>query len=150
LRFARDYDGALKAYQHAETLAGKETALLGYERALMFIAMGKPQSALDISIKGSDWTHLETKAIAENALGRAQEAARTFAMLHNMVGDNFPYVLAEVYAQWHQPVDALTWLTKARHQKDSGLSLIKIDPMMDPIRQEPGFKAIEGSLEFPE
>ena len=56
LRFARDYVGALKAYQHAETLAGSETPLIGYERALTFIAMGKPQSALDISVKGSDWT----------------------------------------------------------------------------------------------
>ena len=72
------------------------------------------------------------------------------ATLHGLVGDNFPYVLAEVYAQWHQPVDALHWLVKARYQKDSGLSLIKIDPMMDPIRDEPGFKAIEASLSFPD
>jgi TolB-like protein len=150
LRFARDYAGALKAYQHAETLAGSETPLIGYERALAFIAMGKPQSALDISVKGSDWTHLECTAIAEHALGRSDEAVRTLATLHGMVGDNFPYVLAEVYAQWRQPVDALHWLTKARYQKDSGLSLIKIDPMMDPIRQEPRFKAIEASIDFPD
>jgi hypothetical protein len=32
---------------------------------------------------------------------------------------------------------------------DPGLAYTKIDPLMDPIRQEPRFQAVEGQLRFP-
>ncbi len=149
-RIARDFDSAFKAYQHAQTVAGTETPLIAYERALAYITMGNPERALDISLSGSDWMRLECRAIAQHALGRPQDAKQTFAALVRQDGNNFNYVYAEIYAQWGETVEALVWLAKARKLHDSGLANIKIDPMMDPLRNEPGFKAIEASLSFPD
>ncbi len=149
-RIARDFDSAFKAYQHAQTVAGTETPLIAYERALAYITMGNPERALDISLSGSDWMHLECRAIAQHALGRQHDAEQTFAELVRKDGNNFNYVYAEIYAQWGKTVEALGWLAKAKKLHDSGLANIKIDPMMDPIRNEPGFKAIEARLSFPD
>ena len=150
-RVARNYDAAFDAYQHAQTLAGSETPLIAYERALAYIAMGNPQRALDVSLSGSGWTQMECRAIALHALGRPHDAEQTLAEL--VKADDrygFNYVYAEIFAQWRQPEEALRWLTRAKEVHDSGLSIIKFDPMMDPIRQQPSFKAIVASLNFPD
>ncbi len=150
-RVARNYSAAIEAYQHAQTLAGSETSLIAYERALAYIAMGNPQRALDISLRGSDWTHMECRAIALHALGRQHDAEQTLADL--IKADDrygFNYVYAEIFAQWRQPEEALRWLTRAKEMRDSGLSIIKFDPMMDPMRQQPAFKAIVAGLNFPD
>jgi hypothetical protein len=33
--------------------------------------------------------------------------------------------------------------------RDTGLAILRIDPLLDPIRQEPRFQAIERQLKFP-
>ena len=45
---------------------------------------------------------------------------------------------------------ALEWLDKAVHRRDSGLEYLKTDPLIDPLRKEPRFQAIERALKFPE
>jgi len=34
--------------------------------------------------------------------------------------------------------------------RDPGLSLLKTDPLMDPLRREPRYRAVERQLNFPE
>jgi hypothetical protein len=36
------------------------------------------------------------------------------------------------------------------HVRDSGLGYLKTDPLHDPLRKEPRFRAIERELKFPE
>jgi len=48
-----------------------------------------------------------------------------------------------------QPADALHWLTVAYSLPDAGLSFLKVDPMMDPIRNTPEYKEIERRMNFP-
>ena len=112
--------------------------------------MGNPQRAFDVSLGGSNWTHMECRAIALHALGRRCEAEQDFAAFLKQDSLNFRYVFAEIFAQWRQPVEALNWLVKAEAAQDSGLSIIKFDPMLDPIRAEPGFKALEARISFPD
>ena len=44
---------------------------------------------------------------------------------------------------------ALEWLETALRLRDAGLIYVKTDPLMDPLRQEPRFQAIERELKFP-
>jgi hypothetical protein len=44
---------------------------------------------------------------------------------------------------------ALEWLETALRLRDPGLEFLKTDPLMDPLRQEPRFQAIERELKFP-
>jgi hypothetical protein len=64
-------------------------------------------------------------------------------------GDTSAYQYASIYAQWGNRAQALVWLETAWRLRDGGLTLLKTDPLLDPLRQEPRFKAIKGELKFP-
>jgi hypothetical protein len=49
----------------------------------------------------------------------------------------------------HTP-KALEWLEKALQLRDPGLERLKVDQLLDPLRKEPRFQAIERALKFPE
>jgi hypothetical protein len=65
------------------------------------------------------------------------------------VGDAAAYQYATIYAQWGNRAKALEWLETALRLRDPGLEYLKTDPLMDPLRQEPGFQAILRELKFP-
>jgi hypothetical protein len=44
----------------------------------------------------------------------------------------------------------LEWLDTAVRVRDPGLALLKTDPLLDPLRHEPRFQAIERELKFPQ
>jgi hypothetical protein len=64
--------------------------------------------------------------------------------------DAAAYQYAEIYAQWGNVPTALEWLDTAVRLRDPGLVDVKTDPLMDPLRQEPRFQAIERELKFPD
>jgi len=60
------------------------------------------------------------------------------------------YQYATIYAQWDNTTKALKWLATAMKLRDPGLAWLKTDPLMDPLRNEPRFQAIERQLKFPD
>src|SRR5271165_951278 len=58
-------------------------------------------------------------------------------------------IRGRVYAQWAETTAALNWLAKAEQMRDSGVLELKVDRLLDPIRNEPQFKALERRLNFP-
>jgi hypothetical protein len=64
-------------------------------------------------------------------------------------GEDVAYQIAEIHAQWNDPAESLRWLDVAARLHDSGLLLLKVDPLLDPLRKEPRFQAIERELKFP-
>jgi hypothetical protein len=65
-------------------------------------------------------------------------------------GDAAAYQYATIHAQWGNTLKALEWLETALRLRDPGLRELKTDPLMDPIRQEPRFKAVMRELRFPD
>ncbi|HYL02705.1 MAG TPA: hypothetical protein VEU54_04740 [Steroidobacteraceae bacterium] len=65
-------------------------------------------------------------------------------------GDDTAYNYAEVYAQWGDAASALQWLDRAVRLRDSGLTALKVDPLMEPLRKEPRYQAIVRGLKFPD
>ena len=65
------------------------------------------------------------------------------------LGDTAAYQYATIYAQWGKRAKALEWLETALRLRDPGLELLKTDPLLDPLRKEPRFHAIERELKFP-
>ena len=51
--------------------------------------------------------------------------------------------------QWGNTPRALEWLQTAVRLHDKGVRWLKRDPLMDPLRKEPRFQAIERELKFP-
>ena len=82
-------------------------------------------------------------------LARHSDAEAQLAKLKASVGDAAAYQYAEVYAQWGDAPKALEWLEKALRLRDPGLSDLKVDPLLDPLRKEPRFQAVMRELKFP-
>lgn len=85
-------------------------------------------------------------AITDYKLGNQAAAKKAMAQLVTEVGDSAMYQQAEVLAQWGETDAALTALERARVIGDSGLTYLGIDPMVDPLRTTPRFKALLQAL----
>jgi hypothetical protein len=56
----------------------------------------------------------------------------------------------QIYTQLNDRGAALDWLEKAKKLGDPGLIYVRTDALLDPIRKEPRFQAIERALKFPD
>jgi hypothetical protein len=66
------------------------------------------------------------------------------------MGDTGAYDYATVYAQLGDATKALGWLETAWRLRNSSLVYVKTDFLLDPLRKEPRFQAIERELKFPD
>ena len=83
-------------------------------------------------------------------LGRRTDAEAALAKMKAVNGDAAAYQYATIYAQWGDSPKSLEWLDRAVRGRDPGLPNLKSDPLMDPLRKEPHFQAIERELRFPD
>jgi TolB-like protein/Tfp pilus assembly protein PilF len=88
-------------------------------------------------------------AIVKHARGDLSGANEELAALKAKYGDSGAYNYAQIYAQWKHTSLALQWLKTAERVYDPDLVNLKVDPLLDPIRNEPEFKALEERLNFP-
>ena len=51
--------------------------------------------------------------------------------------------------RWGDRAKALEWLETALRLRDPGLIFLETDPLLDPLRKEPRFQAVERQLKFP-
>ena len=100
-------------------------------------------------MKRDDETSQVCLAVVYSRLGRHADAEAELAKIKAAQGDASGYDYATIYAQWGDHAKALEWLDKAMRLRDPGLVLLKTDPLMDPLRKEPRFQAIERELRFP-
>ena len=88
-------------------------------------------------------------AVIYDKLGRHGDAEAELGKMKAAMGDTSAYQYAAIYAQWGNRAKALEWLEMALRLRDPGLVDLKTDPLMDPLRKEPRFQAIEFELKFP-
>jgi hypothetical protein len=72
------------------------------------------------------------------------------AKIRAATGDGSAYNYAEISAQWGNSNQALGWLETALKLRDSGLADLKVNPLLDSLRKEPRYQAIERALKFPD
>jgi TolB-like protein/Flp pilus assembly protein TadD len=89
-------------------------------------------------------------ALVYDKLKRHADAEAQLAKIKVTSGDDAAYSYAEIYAQWGDRAKALEWLDTAMRVRDADLSTLKVDPLVDPLRNEPRFQAIERALKFPD
>jgi len=57
---------------------------------------------------------------------------------------------AEIYAQWGNVSTALESLEKTVQNHHVGAVFVKVNPLLDPLRKEPRFEAIQRQMQFPD
>jgi adenylate cyclase len=140
--FARRYDEAIAAFRHALALDPH------YPRPHYGIAMCSyltgdiEYAARMVAQEPLDWMLSSGLAILQRKLGHDDEAEEAMASLIKSHGDNCLYQQAQVRAQWGDIDTAVDLLQKARDIGDPGVSQIIVDPLIDPLRDNPKFAVL--------
>jgi hypothetical protein len=59
------------------------------------------------------------------------------------------YEIALIYAALGEKDEAFAWLEKSFEARDKGLTFLKIDPCLDPLRSDPRFQDLIRRVGFP-
>jgi serine/threonine protein kinase/Tfp pilus assembly protein PilF len=156
LRVSRRYEEAIDAAQAAVDLDAENPRALT-TRGLAYYDFGDYQRArascesarAPADPAGRFYGISVCLAITYQRLGRHADAEAMLTRLHSWDGDRGAYNYAEIYSQWGDVPKALAWLEKAMRLRDPGLTMLKADPLLDPLRNEPRFQSIQLALAFP-
>jgi TolB-like protein/Tfp pilus assembly protein PilF len=147
---ARQYEDAIAAQEDSLAL-DPDDPIAHAVRGFANYALGNlPSARSSCEIKPDYWASQLCLAVTYERLGQHAAAKAMLAKLQAANGDGAAYQYAEVYAQWGDSFQALQWLDTALHLRDPGLVELKSDPLLDPLRREPRFQAIERELKFPD
>jgi TolB-like protein/Tfp pilus assembly protein PilF len=148
-----------RARRYQESIAATEAALnLDPRRVQNYAHAGLAYYVLGDYERGrslcephpTDWQNQQCLALTYHKLGRHADAEAILARMLSTMGEAPAYQYAQIYAQWGDTAKALDWLEVARRLPDAGLAELRVDVLIDPLRREPRFLAIERSLAFPD
>jgi tetratricopeptide (TPR) repeat protein len=146
---ARRYEEAVAAFAEVISLEPDYKATYA-ERGLAYYGLGDLERArASCETKRDSWQSQQCLAVIYDKLGRHADAEAELAKLKAAQGDASAYQYATIYAQRGNPATALEWLETALRLRDPGLIYVKTDPLIDPLRKEPGFQAVMRQLQFP-
>ena len=115
----------------------------------IYVLQGRPQDALpEIERVRDESQRAFLFAIAYHSLGRKQESDAALSELTTKYQQN-TYRIAEVYAFRNQSDEAFEWLDRAYGQRNAGLILAKVDPLLKSLRHDPRYAALLKKLNFP-
>jgi TolB-like protein len=83
------------------------------------------------------WARLTTLAMARFAQGRPEESEAVLQQLQTGHGDRAVYQMAQVHAFRGERDAAFEWLETAYRARDSGTVLVKGDPLLRSLRDDP-------------
>jgi TolB-like protein/Flp pilus assembly protein TadD len=150
LYVARRYEETVAAFAEVISLDPDYTSTYAW-RGLAYYGLGDLERArASCETKPDSWQSQWCLAVVYDKLGRHADAEAELAKLKAAMGEGSAYQYATIYAQWGNRAKALEWLETALRLRDPGLEYLKTDPLLDPLRQEPRFQAIERGLKFPE
>jgi TolB-like protein len=133
LSYARRYPEMEKAAEHVLALNPLGT------RARSFLSMaqllqGKADAAAhSLEAMPAGWSRSTYLAFARHAQGRQADAEAELQALIARHGDHAAFQVAQVYAYFGDVEAGFAWLEKAYQQRDSGMCLTRVDPLLESL-----------------
>jgi tetratricopeptide (TPR) repeat protein len=126
-----------------------ESSWANYDLACFELLQGRAPEALDLfSAAGPAWREVGV-SMAEHSLGHATESRQALDAAIEDHAHTSAYQIAEAMA-WRGDIDgAFAWLERAYEQHDGGLSNIKTDVMLAPVRTDPRYAAMLKKMDLP-
>jgi TolB-like protein/tetratricopeptide (TPR) repeat protein len=149
--FARQYDQALLQMQHASALR-HEPAELIFPLAVIYVEKGMYGEAIQQFKKLGGQPHaVGHMGNAYARMRRVAEAREMISELQKQVQNTGVgrYEIALVYAGLGEKDEAFAWLEKSFVARDKGLTYLKIDPCLDPLRLDPRFQDLVRRVGLP-
>jgi serine/threonine-protein kinase len=100
-------------------------------------------------VSADDVFRLAGEAMLDGRSHNLSAVEVTIARMRKLFGDAASYNYAQVYAQANETDRAFAALNKAFEVKDPGLTGLKTDPFLDPIRSDPRYAALVRRMNFP-
>jgi len=149
LYFGRRYDEAIQVFQDLLRL-DPVYPRPRYTMGMCMLMKGDAATALEeVANEPLNWMKQSGSAILLHKLGRHTEAEEFAGTLTKTSDENYAlYQLGQIYAQWGDVDTALMYLNKAHTFEDPGLSQLLVDPLLDPIREDPRFDQMLIELGF--
>jgi TolB-like protein/Flp pilus assembly protein TadD len=148
--WARDYAAAratmTRALQIAPDIAGT-SALMGD----IYLALNQlPEAIAAFDREPTPLLKQTGLAIAHFRLGQIGPANAARRQIVDGLGTDqvTQYQQGQIAAQWNELDAAMAALAEARTNGDVGLLTLKVDPLLDPLRQRPDFGALLRALHF--
>ena len=105
---------------------------------LAFMVKGKfDEAAVAAQDDAAEWARLLVVAMARWSQKRIPEADAALARLTEGFADTAAYQIAEVHVYRGEIDQAFEWLERARRQRDGGLGLMRCDPFLANLREDP-------------
>ena len=146
--FAREYDEAIEQYQKTLELDSN------FDRAHFWLAAAYEQKQMyeeaiaeyiiSIDLSGGS---LEARASLAHAYGHAGRKAEALGILEELNRESSsryvsPYDVAIINLGLGENETALNWLKRACDEHAGWMIYLTVDPRLDPIRSDPGFKEL--------
>lgn len=147
---ARQYAAAVLSARRSLELAPNSDRTRGY-LGYALLGQGKyveAEAALR-KLEPSYYRRLVGEAVIAARAGQRAAALKKLRELQALYADAAHYQYGEVYSQLGLADDAFEELELAWGVRDPGLASIRVDPFLDPIRNDPRFAALERKLDFP-
>ncbi len=149
LTAARRYREALLALNVAKEVKPDEFEADAY-RGFVYLAMGEAEQARLACANGRDEPIVHwCLTLVWHALGKPSESDAEREKWLRRMGDAGAFFTAEMYVQLGDPAEGLRWLKVAERLRDPSLINAKVYWILDPIRDQPEFKALLQRLNFP-
>jgi len=152
LLFARRYAEGTAALMNAKALATSDnlTEIANGNLGLGYYDAGDFPRAQAACEGASEYMRYYCLAMTYDKLGRRADAQAALAKFRASRAQRAaPVDYAKLYAQWGDIPRALGWLDTAMRRRDPTLEDIKTSTLLDPLRNEPRFQAVERALKFP-
>jgi len=114
--------------------------------AQLLLLQGNAKEALAMFRKSDDGYRQFGIAMAEHTLGHPDQSRQALDELIADYGQDYALQIAEVYAWRGEKEKAFEWLDRAYAGRDGGLSDIKLDLFLAPLRSDPRFTALVRKL----
>ena len=94
------------------------------------------------------WRHLN-EALVYQALDRQGDSDKALNAVIATDENGAAFEIAEVYAYRGESDKAFAWLDRAYCQRDGGLTLVKVDPLLKNLRRDPRYSDLLMKMHFP-
>jgi serine/threonine protein kinase/Tfp pilus assembly protein PilF len=147
--YAGQFDEAVAAFRKSLELS-PAIPVVHHDLARVYLAQGRPQEALtEIQQEPEPVWRLFGQALVYHDLGKKQEADAALREFIAKYSDDSAYQVATAYAYRGETENAFEWLDKAYARRDTGLSDVKVDPLLNSIRSDTRYAAFLNRMRLP-
>jgi tetratricopeptide (TPR) repeat protein len=145
-RIAGRYEDAHRVYARVLELAPTR-AITRHVDALVLLELGRIDEARSqAEAEPEEWARLTALAFVEWKQGRTEESDRALRSVRDQYADSCGFQLAGIHAYRGEFDEAFAWLERARERRDSGLSLMRAEPIFRPLHADPRWAAFLRSI----